>query len=170
MLVWLGQAVNSKVAPIRTTKTAAFFNTIMASPLMFSLISGEAMMMPQRSTKAQTKARLSKVLACASCVFVCAFCGLLAETPNRSARQINPNALHLRVQVKRVPAHLAAVARLFITTEGRRCIEHVVSIDPNNTRLDLFRETMRAGDVSGPDAGRQTVDRIVRLFDQIVLV
>jgi hypothetical protein len=31
-LVWLGQAVNSSVAAIRTKKTAAFFKTIMASP------------------------------------------------------------------------------------------------------------------------------------------
>jgi hypothetical protein len=36
---------------MRTKKTAAFFNTIMASPLMFVVISGETMMMPQRSTK-----------------------------------------------------------------------------------------------------------------------
>src|SRR5689334_19464708 len=50
MLVWLGQAVNSSVAPIRTKKTAAFFNTIMASPLMFELIEGEAMIIPKLST------------------------------------------------------------------------------------------------------------------------
>src|SRR5678815_3420891 len=100
----------------------------------------------------------------------CAFCDLLPEPANRAARQVNPNALHLRVKIERVPAHLAAVARLFVTTEGRRCIEHVVSIDPNNTRLDLFRKTVRARDVPGPDTSRETVDRVVGLLDQLVFV
>src|ERR1041384_5630959 len=76
---------------------------------------------------------------------------LLPKLANRAAAEIDPDALHLRVKVQRVPAHLAAVARLFISTKGRRCIEHVESIDPNNTRLNLFRETMRARDVPGPD-------------------
>src|SRR5687768_18602820 len=77
---------------------------------------------------------------------------LLPKPANRTAGEIYPGALDLRVKVERVPAHLAAVARLFITTKGRRCIEHVVSIDPNNTRLDLFRETMRARDVLRPNS------------------
>src|SRR5678809_1505325 len=95
---------------------------------------------------------------CAFCVLICAFCELLSEPADRTPRQIHPNALHLRVKIERVAAHLAAVARLFITTEGRRCIEHVESIDPNNARLDLFRKTMRTRDVPGPNASRETVD------------
>src|SRR5256885_5715748 len=67
-------------------------------------------------------------------------------------------------------SHLAPVARLFVTTKRRRCIEHVEGIDPNNTRLDLFRKSMCARDVARPNTGRQTVDRVVRLFNQIVFV
>src|SRR5215217_6470984 len=160
MLVWLGQAVNSSVAPIRTKKTAAFFNTIMASPLMFVVISGEAMMIAKPSTDyTDGNTNLCNL-----------WIDLFSKPANRASGKVHPNALHLRVQIKRVPAHLAAVARLFITTEGRRCIEHVVSIDPNNTRLDLFRETVRARDVSGPNPGGQAVDRVVCLLEQIVFV
>src|SRR5215216_5793094 len=95
---------------------------------------------------------------------------LLPEPANRAAREIDPDALHLRVQIQRVPAHLAPVARLLITTKGRRCIEHVEGIDPDNTRLDLFRETMRARDVPGPDSSGQPIDRVVCLLEQIVFV
>ena len=76
----------------------------------------------------------------------------------------------LRVHLERVLAHLSAVTRLLVTAEGRSGIEHVVGIDPDHAGLDLFRETMRARDVAGPDAGRQAVDRFVRLLDQVVFV
>src|SRR5688572_11448496 len=115
MLVWLGQAVNSSVAPIRTKKTAAFFKTTMASPLMFVLISGEGVIIPNPRIR-----------------------GLFSKPTNRLSGQVNPHALNMRVQVERVPAHLAAVARLFVTAEGRRCIEHVESVNPNNSGFDLF--------------------------------
>src|ERR1044072_1200855 len=103
------------------------------------------------------------------CAF-CAFLRLFSEPANRAPGKVDPNALHLRVKIERVAAHLAAIARLFITTEGTRCMKHVESIDPNHTRLDLLRKTVRARDVPGPNASREAVDRVVSLLDQIVFV
>src|SRR5689334_13457257 len=102
---------------------------------------------------------LIKLILCLVCLFVansfCAFfAALFTEPADGSTREIDPNALDLRVKLERVPAHLAPVTRLLVTTKGRRCIEHVEGIDPDHARFDLFRETMRAGDVPGPNPGR----------------
>src|SRR6185436_16778693 len=67
-------------------------------------------------------------------------------------------------------SHLSPVPRLLITTEGRRCIEHIERIDPNNSRFDLLREAVRTRDVSGPNSRGETVNRVVCLLEQIVFV
>src|SRR5258708_36292676 len=59
---------------------------------------------------------------------------------------------------------------MFVTAEGRSGIEHIVGIDPDYAGFNLFRETMRASDIRGPDAGGETVDSFVSLLDQVVLI
>src|SRR6266571_1521397 len=95
---------------------------------------------------------------------------LFPKPPDRFARQIDPHALHLRIEFQRVLAHLAAITRLLVTAKWRRGIEHIEGIDPDNARLDLLCKAVRARDVARPDAGRQAIDRFVRLLDQIVFV
>src|SRR6185369_4514547 len=124
------------------------------------VISGEAMMIPKPSTDYTDRNTNLRNL----------WMDLLAKPADWTPGKVHPNALHLRVKIERVAAHLAAIARLFITTKGRRCIEHVESIYPNNPRLDLFRKTVRARDIPGPNTSREAVDRVVGLLEQIVFV
>src|SRR6266496_1247439 len=92
------------------------------------------------------------------------------EPANRPVRKIYPDAFNLRVHIKCMPAHLATVARLFEASEWRCSIKHVEGIDPNNSSPDLFSKPVRPRDIACPDAGGETVDRIVSLLDQFVLI
>src|SRR2546427_11679708 len=94
----------------------------------------------------------------------------LSKPTDRLTRKINPHALHLGVELERVLAHLAAVARLLVTTERRSGIEHVVGIDPNDSGFHRASEPMRTRDVARPDTRGQSVHRLVRLTNQIVII
>src|ERR1043165_9873147 len=142
MLVWLGQAVNSSALLIKTRRTAAFFNATIASPLMLSS--------RERSNDSKSNPQITLIMNTNLCNL---WMGLLSEPANGPTREIDPNALHLRVKFERVLAHLAAAALMLVTTKGRRCVEHIEGIDPDHARFDLFRETMRARDVPGPNPG-----------------
>jgi hypothetical protein len=69
-----------------------------------------------------------------------------------------------------VLAHFAAVPGLFVTTERRCRIEHVVGVDPDDSGLHGFGKPVGARDVARPDAGRQSINRFVGLPNQIVIV
>src|SRR5581483_5852216 len=59
--------------------------------------------------------------------FICAhYCSLLPKPTDRLAGEINPNTFYLRVEFKRMLAHLAAITRLLVATERRRGVHHVV--------------------------------------------
>src|SRR5215213_2053744 len=90
---------------------------------------------------------------------------LLPVPANRLAREVNPDALDLRVHLQRVLAHLAAVAGLFEAAEGRGGVEHIEGVDPDGPGVNLPGEAVRADDVARPDARRQAVDGFVRLLD-----
>src|SRR5882672_6884631 len=92
---------------------------------------------------------------------------LLPKPTNRPPREIDPDAFDLRIEFQRVLAHLASVARLLVTTKRRSRIRHVVGIDPDSAGFDRAREAMGPRDVARPDAGRQTVDCVVGLTQQL---
>src|SRR5207248_1221691 len=52
----------------------------------------------------------------------------------------------------------------------RQCGDHVVAVHINGARLERMRHAMGAAHVLRPDTGHQSVDRAVRLRDQVVLV
>src|SRR5436305_4168450 len=79
---------------------------------------------------------------------------LFAEPADGPAREVNPDALDLRVHLQRVLAHLAAVAGLLVAAEGRGRVHHVVGVYPDDARLYLAGETVGARDVARPDARR----------------
>src|SRR5213594_4106029 len=66
----------------------------------------------------------------------------LARSPY-SLIQIHPDALHLRVVLERVHAHLAAEAALLVTAERRGRVVDIVRVDPDGPRLELARHIVR---------------------------
>src|SRR2546423_5885403 len=84
--------------------------------------------------------------------------------------KINPDALDLRVHLKRVLAHLAPVARLLVAAEGRGRVHHVVGVDPDDARLHLAREAMCARDVARPYSGGETIDGLIGLAYEFIFV
>src|SRR5262245_24055106 len=103
-------------------------------------------------------------------LYACPKIGLFAEPADRSARQVNPNTLDLRVEVKRMTVHFSPITGLLVAAKRRGRIKHIEGIDPNHASFDLAREAMGSGDVPGPNARRQTVNRVVGLFHQVVFV
>src|SRR2546423_717962 len=95
---------------------------------------------------------------------------LLPDPADGLARQVNPDALDLRVHLKGVLAHLATVARLFVAAEGRGRVHHVEGVDPDDARLYLAGEAVCARDVARPDACGESVGDFVRLTDEVALV
>ncbi len=61
--------------------------------------------------------------------------------------QVHPDALHLRVVLERVHAHLAAEAALLVAAERRRGVVDVVGVDPDRAGLELARDVVRLLDV-----------------------
>src|SRR6266404_5588176 len=124
------------------------------------------------NTDKKTNLRNRDRLLCLS-VSIREICGhdfLFPKPTDWLARKIHPDTLHLRVKIERVLTHLASVTRLLITSERRRGVHHIVGIDPDHARFDRFCETMRTRDVLRPYAGRQTINRIVRFLDQLVII
>ena len=82
--------------------------------------------------------------------------------------EIHPDALHLRVVLERVHAHLAAEAALLVAAERRRRVVDVVGVDPDRAGLELARDVVRLLDVLRPDRGGQAVARVVGARDRLV--
>src|SRR5258705_5552744 len=55
---------------------------------------------------------------------------------------LDPDALHLRVQIERVARELAPVAALLVAAERRDDVEHVVAVDPHAARAERARHAM----------------------------
>src|SRR2546423_3945221 len=95
---------------------------------------------------------------------------LLPEPADGLAGEVNPDALALRVHLKGVLAHLASIAGLLVAAEGRGRVHHVVGVYPDDARLYLAREAVRARDVARPDASGESVGDFVGLTDEVALV
>src|SRR5262249_55455820 len=65
-------------------------------------------------------------------------------------------------------AELPADAGLLVAAERGRGGDQVVVVDPNRAGPQTRGDRQRARDVPGPDAARQTVDRVVRDPDGIL--
>ena len=89
-----------------------------------------------------------------------------AETadPPRLHIQIHPHALHLRVMLERMGAHLAPEATLLIAAEWSRRIVNVVSVDPDGPRLKFARN------VQSVTSGSDFSGKILRALTLLTLV
>src|SRR5438445_11253265 len=88
----------------------------------------------------------------------------------RSRSDLQPYALHLRVQVERIAPELPPVAALLVAAKGRGRVEDVVAVDPHRPGAERARHPVRLAHVARPDAGGQAVRGVVALEHGIVLV
>src|SRR5215469_2871044 len=72
--------------------------------------------------------------------------------PGDWSLELGGDGLDLGVGLQHLVAHLAAPAGLLVPAERKRCVEHVVAVDPYRAGPDLFGQGVRLGDVLGPDA------------------
>lgn len=79
------------------------------------------------------------------------------------------NRLFLGIVVEYRFTHLAAPAGLLVAAERQGRVEDVVAVDPHGSGLQPGGEFMRLADIVGPDAGGETIDRVVGLFHQFVV-
>src|SRR4029077_67074 len=63
-------------------------------------------------------------------------------------------------------AHFAAPAGLFVTAKRKGSVKDIVAVNPSRAGLELGRDTVSFGNVTGPDASRQSVFRLVRPRNQ----
>src|SRR6266516_2593301 len=90
---------------------------------------------------------------------------LLAKPADWLSGKIHPHALHLGIKLERILTHFASVARLLETAKRRSGIKHIERIDPDYPGFDVPGESMGAHNIAGPDAGGQTIDRVVGLLE-----
>src|SRR3954449_762300 len=74
----------------------------------------------------------------------------------------------LEVAGEPVTPALAAVSGLLVAAEGRRRVELVERVGPDDAGPELVRDLEDARALLGPDAGRQAVGGVVRLRDGLV--
>src|SRR3954468_17372549 len=80
------------------------------------------------------------------------------------------DGLLLCVEFEGVVTHLATPATLLESAEGQGCVEDVVAIDPDGSGTHFCGDGVSAIDVASPDSGGETVDAVVGLRNEIVLV
>src|SRR3954468_13638467 len=73
-----------------------------------------------------------------------------------------------KVRLQAVPAALTAVTGLLVSAERRRRVELVERVGPHHSGAQLVGHGEDQRALLGPDAGRQTVRRVVRLLDGLV--
>src|SRR5262249_5440729 len=81
----------------------------------------------------------------------------------------HPRALHLGEHSDRLLPVLAAVAGEAEAAPWRRRVGAVVVVDPDRSRPEASRDTMRAGDVAGPDSRAEPKGNVVRNAHRFVL-
>src|SRR3954453_2685865 len=74
----------------------------------------------------------------------------------------------LEVAGEPVTPALAAVSGLLVATEGRRRVELVERVGPDDAGAQLVGDLENAGALLRPDPGRQPVGGVVRLGDCLV--
>src|SRR5215510_11891801 len=83
---------------------------------------------------------------------------------------LQPDALHLGVEIEGVAAQLAPVAALLVAAEGGARIEHVVAVDPHRAGANGACHPVRLAHVARPYPGGEAVGGVVPLQDGVVLV
>src|SRR5262245_57171526 len=74
----------------------------------------------------------------------------------------------LGVVEEALAAAFAAEAALLVAAKGRRGVELVVSVGPDDAGLELDAHLEHAGALVGPDTGAEAVGRIVGLLDGLL--
>src|SRR5690606_28365925 len=77
--------------------------------------------------------------------------------------------LHVRVEIERPGAALAADARLLRTAERRSTVAHEEAIDPDGSRDEPVGHALRVFPVAGDDDGGEAELGAVREFDHLLI-
>src|SRR5579863_107541 len=85
-----------------------------------------------------------------------------SEQPERFGAVADEQVLRLTVVIQHHEMVLAADARDLVATEGGPCRVLVVAVRPDATGLDAAAHLVGPGAVSGPDAGAQPVEGVIR--------
>jgi len=78
--------------------------------------------------------------------------------------------LDIRIVQQGVLSKLTSDTRLFVSTEGHIRVELVETIDPDGTSLELVSSLNSAVDVLGEYSSSETVDSVVGLLDDVVVI
>ena len=66
--------------------------------------------------------------------------------------------------------HRTPPSRLFKTTKRQRCVKNVVTVDPNRYGFDRLGSLVYPRDIACPDAGLDSIGRVVGPGNQITYV
>src|SRR5437763_9223280 len=92
---------------------------------------------------------------------------LTGRRPRCSATE-RLRAVEVEIGLEPVPAALAAEARLLVAAEGRRGVEPVERVRPDDAGLQALGHPEDARALLRPDAGGEPVRGVVRLLDRLV--
>src|SRR5690348_6714450 len=89
-------------------------------------------------------------------------CGGQSFSSRPSCRVVDAERLALQIRVHRFFPELTSPPGLLVATERHGRIEDAVTVDPDGAGAQLRCEREYLVDVTRPDAGRETVDRVIR--------
>src|SRR5450759_753583 len=87
----------------------------------------------------------------------------------RTSGDVDDHVLDLGVEIESVGTKLPAPPALLEPAPGRGRVDHVVAVDEHCARLQCMRHPMRTLYIVRPHAGDESVNRVVRLRDQVLL-
>src|SRR5437667_12635336 len=67
-------------------------------------------------------------------------------------------------------AHLSTPPRLFVSPKGQRRIKDVITVNPYSSCTQLGSEPVRLSEILCPDTRCQTIDSIVRRWENLIQV
>ena len=97
-----------------------------------------------------------------------------ADIPSRGTREeqalrrLDPDGLHVEIFLDMLLAGLAAVAAHLVAAERHGGVHRLIAIHPHRAGAQAFRDRMRLGDVTRPQAGAEAERGVVGTLDQFV--
>src|SRR5271156_4605246 len=79
------------------------------------------------------------------------------------ALSLNADRFHLGIELEYFGTHLTTPAGLFVSSEGHRRVEDIITVDPDGSRLHGLGHPVGFAEILGPDGPRQTERRVVHL-------
>src|SRR6266849_5168038 len=86
----------------------------------------------------------------------------------KGALQFDADRLDLGVVFKHFVAHFSAPTRLLVATKGHGRVKHVVAVDPHRSGMEVRSEQVGLAEVFRPNAGSQTVHRIIGQWENLI--